>query len=105
MVVSQGIGYQRGDRENGFKIEFIDIRRAYFHAKARRRVLVKLPKEDAKEGNCGLLSKASTEQGTQPRTGSTNMQSSWKRMDSKEVWRSRVHGDDFTILGLNEDLD
>ena len=32
------------------KLDFIDIRRAYFHAKARRDVFIKWLEEDAEEG-------------------------------------------------------
>ena len=34
MAVTNGIGYN-GDRSKGMKLDFIDIRRAYFHARAR----------------------------------------------------------------------
>ena len=37
------------------KLDFIDIRRAYFYAKAKRDVYIKLPDEDAQEGMCGKL--------------------------------------------------
>ena len=40
------------------KLDFIDVRRVYFHAKARREVYVKLPAEDSEEGMCGRLNKA-----------------------------------------------
>eukprot|EP00969_Alexandrium_andersonii_P133793 5917110-Alexandrium_andersonii.AAC.1 len=40
------------------KLEFIDIKRAFFHAKARREVYVDLPPEDAEEGMCGVLRKS-----------------------------------------------
>ena len=39
-------------------IDFIDVRRAYFHAEAMRDVFVKLPNEDYEEGKCGKLLKA-----------------------------------------------
>ena len=32
--------------------------RAYFHARARRKVYMELSKEDFEEGKCGLLKKA-----------------------------------------------
>ena len=35
------------------KIDFIDIKRAHFHAKARRAVYVRLPPEEAREGMVG----------------------------------------------------
>ena len=40
------------------KLDFIDIRRAYFHSKARREVYAQLPEEDYAEGMCGKLTKA-----------------------------------------------
>ena len=40
------------------KLGFIDVRRAYFHAKARREIYVELPPEDSAPGKCGRLLKA-----------------------------------------------
>ena len=40
------------------RLDFIDVRRAFFHAMARRRVYVALPTEDHTPGQCGLLVKA-----------------------------------------------
>ena len=40
------------------KLLFVDVKRAYFYAKARRDVYVKLPAEDWEEGMCGKLNKA-----------------------------------------------
>ena len=40
------------------KIDFIDIKRAYFYAKARRDVYVKLPPEDDEPDMCGKLNKS-----------------------------------------------
>ena len=34
LAVTESIGYKKGKREQGMKIDFIDVRRAYFHAKA-----------------------------------------------------------------------
>ena len=39
-------------------MDFIDIKKAYFHAKSRRKVFVNLPKEDQDEGMCGMLMKS-----------------------------------------------
>ena len=58
MAMMEGIGYHGNQRKNGFKLEFIDVRRAYVHAEARRLVYVKLPIEDNEEGKCGRLLKA-----------------------------------------------
>ena len=56
-VVTKGIGFKEGLKDKGMKIDCIDVRRAYFHAKARRRVFVRLPEEDHEDGICGLLVK------------------------------------------------
>ena len=58
LVVTWGIGYQRGSKEKGQELDFIDVRRAYFHAPARRLVYVRLPPEEEQEGMCGKLVKA-----------------------------------------------
>ena len=47
-----------GDKVNGTKIEFIDVRRAYFHAEAIRDVYVEAAPERAKVGMWGRLNKA-----------------------------------------------
>ena len=39
-------------------MDFIDVRRAYFHARARRDVYVELPEEDKEPGMCGKLQKS-----------------------------------------------
>ena len=57
MVMTEGVGYQNGGKNKGHKIDFIDVRRAYFHAKARRLVYVNLPDEEAEPGTCGRLCK------------------------------------------------
>ena len=41
MAVTENIGYKRGRREQGMKIDFVDVRRAYFHAKARRELTIR----------------------------------------------------------------
>ena len=58
LAVTEGIGYQSGDKRNGYRLDFIDVKRAYFHAKARREVYVKLPDEDYEPGMCAKLLKA-----------------------------------------------
>ena len=62
------------------KLEFIDIRRAYYQAKARREIYVQLPPEDYERGMCGKLNKSM-------------------------YIRAVVHGDDFTVLGSRKSLD
>lgn len=55
MAVTEGVGYRRGLRHKGMKLEFIDVRRASFHSEARRPIYVQLPGEDYEEGLCGRL--------------------------------------------------
>jgi hypothetical protein len=117
MAVTEGIGFNKRDRKGGLKLEFIDVRRAYFHSPARRKVYVKLPEEDAEEGMCGMLLKSMY--GT--RDAAQNWECSYvgamiemgfKRgvaipcLFHNEEWNVRVavHGDDFTTLGSEEGL-
>ena len=39
-------------------LDFIDVSRAYLHAKSSRKMYVELPPEDAQEGMCGILDKS-----------------------------------------------
>lgn len=55
LAVAEGIGYGDGLH---YKIYFIDIKRAYFYAPAKRDVYVRLPMEDFDEGKCGKLNKS-----------------------------------------------
>merc|ERR1711873_307000 len=117
LAVTEGVGYQAGCKDRGMKLDFVDVRRAYFHAKARRDVFVKLPEEDAEEGMCGKLLKALY--GT--RDAAQNWEFEYieflrskgfekgKAMPCMFYHRERkirvvVHGDDFTILGVSEQL-
>ena len=100
------------------KIDFIDVRRAYFHAKACREVYVSLPPEDWEEGKCGKLQKAMY--GT--RDAAQNWEYAYvEAMEeigfkrgmatpcafymAERNLRVVVHGDDFTVLGQEADLD
>ena len=58
LAVTAGVGCKHGLRQKGKNIYSIGVRRAYFHAKARRMVFLRLPPEDNEEGECGLLEKA-----------------------------------------------
>ena len=55
MAVSEGIGFGKGWH---CKLDFIDVRRAYFHAASRRTVYVRLPPEDHEPGKVGRLKKS-----------------------------------------------
>jgi hypothetical protein len=58
LAMTEGIGFRRGVERNRMKLKFIDIWRAYFHAKARRQVFIEQPPEDAEEGICRELCKS-----------------------------------------------
>ena len=58
MAVTEGIGHHSGHPEEGMKIDFIDISRAYFQADAIRDVYVQRPDEGWEEGMCGRLLKS-----------------------------------------------
>jgi hypothetical protein len=51
-ATTEGIGYSV-NRHNGMKLDFIDVRRAYFHAPCKRDVYIVSPEEDAEQGMCG----------------------------------------------------
>ena len=56
-AVTEGIGFTQRS-STGMKLDFIDIRRAYYHAEAVREVYVALPPGDEEEGMCGILEKS-----------------------------------------------
>ena len=113
-AVTEGIGYKHGKKEEGMKLDFIDIRRAYYHAEARRKLYIKLPEGDQEEGMCGVLLKSL--EGT--RDAAQNWEYTYSNfmksigfergkatpciftLSSKDL-RVVVHGDDFTVLGLS----
>jgi hypothetical protein len=94
------------------------VRRAYFHAKAIRKVFVKLPYEDDEPGMCGELIMAmyGTRDAAQNweheysdfltgigfKAGKASPCVFW--MESRNL-RIVVHGDDFTVLGHARELD
>ena len=114
--MTQGIGW--GTEKGEMVTDFIDVRRAYFHARARRDVFVELPDEDSEPGMCGKLIKSLY--------GTRDAAQNWEEeyigfmndigFDSgkaspclfhhadREI-RAVVHGDDFTLLGHRDDLD
>ena len=118
LAVTQGVGHKTGDRRRGHKLDFIDVRRAYFHARARRRVYVRLPPEDDEPGMCAVLEKALY--------GTRDAAQNWEFeyvdflvsegfnkgratpcmfLHAQRDIRVVVHGDDFTILGAAQQLD
>ena len=117
-AVTEGIGFQSGDRKGGKKIDFVDIKRAYFQADSIREVYVDLPEEDQSPGMCGLLGKSmyGTRDAAQ-NWGETYMSfmtaigfdkgigSPCAFYHKKKDLICVVHGDDFTILGWSNQLD
>ncbi len=117
-AVTEGIGYHKGKEEEGMKLDFIDIRRAYYHAEARRKIYIRLPEGDQEEGMCGVLFKSL--EGT--RDAAQNWEYTYSKfmtsigfergkatpciftLSSKDL-RVVVHGDDFTVLGYTKDPD
>ena len=118
MAVTESVGYESGCDREGMKIDFIDIRRAYFHALDRRKVYVRLCREDYEQGMCGKLLKAMY--GT--RDAAQNWEYEYVEFmlsvgflagkvspcvfyNKERNMRLVVHGDDFTCLGHEGDLD
>ena len=117
-AVTEGIGFNKNDEANGMKLMFLDISRAYYHSKARRRIFIKLPPEDAEDGMCGLMLKSL--QGTRDAAQNWEfeyceflVQNGFTRgkstpcifyNEAREL-RVAVHGDDFTVLGYHDDLE
>ena len=116
LAMTEEIGWNKRD---GFimKIDFIDIRRAYFHANALRDIYVDLPDEDYEEGMCGKLEKSMY--------GTRDAARNWEEAHTDFMneagfqqgiaspclfynidreWRVVIHGDDFTILGKEDSL-
>ena len=98
-------------------MDFIDIRRAYFHANAIRDVYIELPPEDHEEGKCGKLLKSLY--------GTRDAAQNWERCyvqfmtsvgftqgrttpcvfyNEERDLRVTIHGDDFIILGWEGQL-
>ena len=100
------------------KLDFIDSRRAYFHATAHREVYVQLPPDDEEQGMCGKLEKSmyGTRDATQNweacyTQAHKDMGFTVGKASTCVFWhpeknvRVVVHGDDFTALGWSTDLD
>ena len=54
--MTEGIGFTSNNSR--MKMEFIDVRRAFFHAPAQREIYIELPEGDEEEGMVGLLDKS-----------------------------------------------
>ena len=100
-----------------YKLRFIDIKRAYFHAKCIRDVYVDLPPQDMQEGMCGKLEKAmygtrDAAQNWERQYESTFLNLGFSQGKSSPCvfyhldrdLRVVVHGDDFTFMGEDSSL-
>ena len=87
LALTEGTGYVKGREEEGMKIEFIDIKRAYLQAEVRREVYVELPPEDKQEGMCAKLTKAMY--GT--RDAAQSWEATYRKAHEDWVFRRGVH--------------
>ena len=115
--MTQDFGKSQRPRKGHRKLLFIDVKRAYFYAKAIRNVYIKLPDEDRQDGKVGKLAKSMY--------GTRDAASNWEAQyvefcrsagltpgvssvcafyNEERDLRAVVHGDDFTYLGYEEDL-
>ena len=118
LAMTEGYGYDRQGRYHELKLDFIDIRRAFFHAPCLREVYVELPAEDAEPGMCGKLIKAMYGTRDAPqnwefeytdfmvglgfRQGKATPCSFYHEPRNLRVV---IYGDDFTVLGPEDNLD
>lgn len=118
MAVTESLGYPKGRKHDGMKFDFIDVRRAYYHADARIEIYVQPPDGDKEKGMCGKLNRAL--QGTRDAAQcweaehltvltsigfqrGTSFPCAFYHED-KSI-RLVVHGDDFTALAYTNQLD
>ena len=118
MAVTEGYGFEEGKEKEGMILDFIDVRRAFFHADCIGKVYVQLCEEDWEEGMCGKLNKAmygtrdaaqnwaEAYMGFMVKSGFTRGRASpcvfWHK---ERNIRAVVHGDDFNVLGMYWELD
>ena len=118
LATTEGYGYDRHGKWPSLKLDFIDVRRAFFHAPCRREVYVDLSEEDAEPGMCGLLQMAMYGTRDAPQNWEfeyTDFMTSCGFTQGKATpclffheprnIRVVVYGDDFTILGPEDQLD
>jgi hypothetical protein len=118
LAATEGYGYDRSGTRAALKMDFIDVRRAFFHAPCRGEVYVELPPEDHEPGMCGILNMAMY--------GTRDAPQNWEFeycefMEKIGFTKGRstpclfyheprnlrvvVYGDDFTVLGPEDELD
>ena len=102
------------------KIDFIDVRSAYFYAEAARNIYIyiELPEEDSEAGQVGKLKKSMHGTRDAVQNWENEYSGFMKEIGFKQGRRTPcafrhderniivvVHGDDFTVLGQAGDLD
>ena len=108
---------QRGSSGKVRKLMFLDVRRAYFNAKINTPTYVELPPERAEAGKCWRLNRALY--GTRPAAQSWEEEYGSRMLEwgfemgktgpclfhhKQKNLKTVIHGDDFTILGEEEEL-
>ena len=58
LAATEEVGYEERKRKHGLKLDFVDVRNAFFHADARRDVHVELAEEDRNEEKSGKPNKS-----------------------------------------------
>jgi len=116
MAATEGIGYRRGQKLKGMTIDFIDVRRAYFHAESRRTVYVRSPPRGLRAWS---VRKIKSMYGT--RDAAQNWEVAYNPFMENTGFRAGkaspclfyhpqrrirvvVYGDDFTVLGEEAQL-
>ena len=116
-AVTEGIGFVKGNRKVGVKLDCLDVMRAYFHAEARRQVFVEWCEEDDVKGMCGELVNAMYG----ARDAAQNWEAAYIQFRNElgfvsgkatpcvcshgeRELRVVVHGDDITVLGYEKEL-
>jgi len=118
LAMTEGYGYDAKGRSPELKLDFIDVRRAFFHAPCRREVYVDLPAEDQEPGMCGKLVMAMYGTRDAPQNWEfeyTDFMNGLGFVSGKSTpclffheprnLRVVVYGDDFTVLGSEQELD
>ena len=105
------MGLNEVNVKKGLKLAFTDVKSAYFYAKAKKDIFIRLPEEDHEPGMCGKLLKSMY--------GTRDAASNWEdcymdfaseigfsngvaspyvfKQNTRRLWLT-VHCDDFTLI-------
>ena len=84
LACTEKIGYQAGHRDEGMKLDFIDVKKAYYSANARRELYIELPEGDREPGMVGNATRLSQAQEMQHSAGSMSIRHSSQQRRKKE---------------------